>query len=1028
MCVAAYSEGSAERVEGSAGRAEDSAERAEGSAATSIASFDLSSLGLSWTPAMPDPKVLADALVILLAQALPSLLAAGEKAAGKAVEEVGKQAGAAVSAKVKEIWDRLRGKVEEKEAAQEAAEDLAQIPADEDRRAALRRQLVKLLTADPDLAALLEPLVEAARTEITASQVQAGDQGVAVGRDVHGHVIVINTAAGVMPAEEILRKLGRERAPEGLKKATERYLQYLFERYLYLSFRGLGISDRIPLKLPLLEMYIPLHARVEMPEGEAWDRQRIAGRSLTEAEQEALGRGQSTRQPVFDLLGKYDGLILLGDPGAGKTTFLKFLALTLATGQGEAVGLGDRLPVLVPLAPYAEALALGDLPLLDFFARYFRERNVDLPLEEIVKPALERGKVLLLLDGLDEVRNPEHRHLLVERVKDFYSFYKEAGNKFVLTSRIVGYREVRPEAPGLAEATLVDLEDEEIEGFIEKWTAALERAASGATAVAELDAAREREELLAAVHGNPGVRALATNPLLLTILAVMKRQGVSLPERRAALYQACVETLLRHWNLARSLSGRSVAVLDEVEILKVLAPLALWMHETAPGIGLVREEDLRRKLEALCLERGEPDAAGAARRFLDDIHQGTALLLDRGGGQYGFIHLTFQEYLAGMALAKLAEQEVGPLVDALAAHVDDAAWREVLLLAVGYLGIVQKRDGAAGAVLEGLIRRSPEPAGEAVILAGRAVADMRAGGVTPACRQKVVAELLSTLRSDRVEARRRAEAGLVLADLGDPRPEVMTLDGMEFCRVPAGPFRIGSEADDELADDNEKPAHDLDLPYEFRMGRYPVTVAQFQEYVKESGNQPFDLDSLREPANRPVVWVTWGEALAFCRWLTIRWRGSGRIEPGWMVTLPSEAEWEKAARGQDGRTYPWGGDFAPDRANVGETEIGAPSTLGCFPLGVSPYGCEEMSGNVWEWTRSLWGTDWKKPEFQYPYVAGDGREDLEASEEVPRVLRGGSYNYFSRLVRCAVRDWYDPALRDWYIGFRVVLLPFSSDL
>ncbi len=978
---------------------------------------------------MPDPKILAEALVSLLAQALPSLLWAGEKAAGAVVGEIGKQAGGAASGKVKEIWDRLRGKVEENPRAAEAAQEVAQAPSDDDLRAMLRVQLRKLLEGDPDLAALLEPLVDAARAEINMTQVQAGDQGVAVGRDVQGNVIIINSAAGPISAEEVLRLLGRERAPEELKRATDRYLQYLFDRYLYLTFRGLGISDRIPLKLPLLEMYIPLHAQVAMPEGEAWERHRVAGRSLTEAEQEALGRGRSTRQPVLDLLRDHDGLILLGDPGAGKTTFLKFLALALATGQGEVLGLGDRLPVLVPLAPYAEALAKGgDLPLLDFFARYFRERNVDLPLEEILTPALAQGKVFLLLDGLDEVRNPAHRHLLVERVKDFYSFHKDAGNKFVLTSRIVGYREVRPEASGLAEATLVDLEEEEIEGFIQKWTAALERAASGATGVAELDAAREREELLAAVHGNPGVRALATNPLLLTILAVMKRQGVSLPERRAALYQTCVETLLRHWNLARSLSGRSVAVLDEVEILKILAPLALWMHETSPGIGLVGEWDLRHKLEDLYRERKNVDAEGAARQFLEDVHKGTALLVDRGGKRYGFLHLTFQEYLAGMALAKLAEQEVGPLVDALAAHVDDAAWREVLLLAVGYLGIVQKRDGAAAAVLEELIRRAPGPSGETAILAGRAVADMRAGGVTPACREKVVAELLSTLRSDRVEARRRVEAGLVLADLGDPRSEVMTLDGMEFCRVPAGPFRMGSEEDDKTGSESERPAHELDLTYDYLIGRYPVTVAQFQEYVNESGHQSADPDSLRGPANTPVVWVSWEEALAFCRWLAIRWRGSGRIEPGWVVSLPSEAEWEKAARGQNGRIYPWGTDFAPDKANVRETEIGVPSTVGCFPLGASPCGCEEMSGNVLEWTRSLWGEDRRKPEFRYPYELADGREYIEAPKSFLRVLRGGSFINYSWLARCAYRNWHNPIFRPFDGGFRVVLSPFSSNL
>ncbi len=996
---------------------------------------------------MPDPKLLAEALVLLLAQALPSLLAAGEKAAGKAVEEVGKQAGAAVSGKVKEIWDRLRGKVEEKEAAQEAVEDLAQMPADEDRRAAFRRQLVKILTADPDLAVLLEPLV----AEINVTRVQAGDQGVAVGRDVHGNVIIINPAAGPLSAEEVLRWLGPKRPPEELKRITARYLQYLVERYRYLDFRGLGISDRVPLKLPLLEMYIPLHARIETPEGETWERFRVAGRKLSEEEAEGLGRGAGASQPVLELLRTHSGLILLGDPGAGKTTFLKFLALTLATGQGALLGLGELLPVLVPLAAYAEVLVGDDVSLLEFLAQYSRDRGVPLPLDEILEPALDKGKVLLLLDGLDEVRNPEHRHLLVERVKDFYSFHKEAGNKFVLTSRIVGYREVRPEASGLAEATLVDLEDEEIEVFIERWTAALEKAASGATAVAEVDAAREREELLAAVRGNPGVRALATNPLLLTILAVMKRQGVSLPERRVALYQTCVETLLRHWNLARSLSGRSVAVLDEVETLKILAPLALWMHETAPGIGLVREWDLRRKLEALCRDRGDPEPEGAARRFLHDIHEGTALLLDRGGGQYGFIHLTFQEYLAGTALAKLGEQEVGPLVDALAAHVDDAAWREVLLLAIGYLGIVQKRDGAAGAVLEALIERAPGPPGEAVVLAGRAVADMRAGGVTPACRQKVVERLLATMRSDRVEPRRRAEAGWALAELGDPRPEVTTLVGMEFCRVPAGPFRMGSEAGSGL--DDERPAHDLDLPYEYFLGRYPVTAAQFRVYVEESG-QHQDCDWLKGLANVPIVRVSWDEALAFCDWLTKRWRESGSLQPGWKVSLPSEAEWEKAARGgfeifqeprpgpigrvptsgplvknpQPNRRFPWGAESDVSRANFDEAGIGNVSSVGCFPGGKSPYGCEEMSGNVWEWTRTLLGEDFLRLSYQYPYRTGDGRENIEALSEILRVLRGGAFDLGSGSVRCAYRHGYYPRLRRWGLGFRLVLIPFSSDL
>src|SRR6185369_11789253 len=616
----------------------------------------------------------------------------------------------------------------------------------------------------------------------------------------------------------------------------------------------------------------------------------------------------------------------------------------------------------------------------------------------------------LLLDGLDEVRDPGLRNTVIERViRDCYSDHHAAGNKFVLTSRIVGYRDVRPRAEGLTECTLVDFDQEEIEAFVDKWTAAIEKAAGGEPLLAGREAARERAELLDAVSRNPGVRSLAANPLLLTILAVMKRQGVTLPERRAELYRTYVEALLRSWNLVRSLAGRTTRDLD------VLEPLALWMHETSPGVGLVKEWALRRELERIYRDRGNADPEKATRGFLEDVREHAALLVDRGGRQYGFIHLTFQEYLAAVSLAQKGQQEIGPVVETLAAHVGEPAWREVSLLTIGYLGIVQERDEAASAVVEGLLARRPGPPGEALVLAGRAVADAGASGVTPACREAVVAALLAAIRSAELPAKQRAAAGRVLADLGDPRPEVTTVDGMEFCLVPAGPFRMGSNGREGFG--NEAPSREIDLPYAFSIGRYPVTVSQFREYVDASGNKPGDPDSVRGHANAPVNLVSWHEAQAFCAWLTERWRGSGKLIGEWTVALPSEAEWEKAARGSDGRTHPWGSEPDPERANFAKTEIGEPSTVGCFPGGVSPCGCEEMSGNVWDLTRSL---------YAYPYDPLDGREDMTSSED--RVVRGGCFYYQAPIVRCAIRFWDKPADSGWQVGFRVVLLPFSSDL
>jgi len=270
-------------------------------------------------------------------------------------------------------------------------------------------------------------------------------------------------------------------------------------------------------------------------------------------------------------------------------------------------------------------------------------------------------------------------------------------------------------------------------------------------------------------------------------------------------------------------------------------------------------------------------------------------------------------------------------------------------------------------------------------------------------------------------------------------------------RVPAGPFLMGSDKKrDPNAGDAELPQHlEKSITRSYLIGKYPVTNGEFQAFVDDpegyrhdrwwtaAGKQwrgdrtgPKKAGGDFDLPNHPVVLVTWYEALAYCNWLTEKLRSSewrlpldvladsdlqSAIESRkFVVHLPTEAEWEKAARGEDGRLWPWGNQFDPQKCNSREGGAGRTTPVGRYsPDGDSPYGCADMAGNVWEWCQSLY-----KP---YPYRADDGREDIAASGV--RVLRGGSWFSYERFARCPSRFRLAPDPFNDNVGFRVVFSP-----
>jgi formylglycine-generating enzyme required for sulfatase activity len=817
----------------------------------------------------------------------------------------------------------------------------------------------------------------------TPTTVEAKDAGIGVGRDVRDSTVVAVSQLVVVTDKDprwLRQVLGTPSKPGESKKRLKAYLSFLCELHRYVDFRGMGVTDAVPLRLSLEDIYVPVRARVELPEGDTWGRDlRQGGRAIPTEDRQILGERFSTPQPVEALLEKHPGLVVLGDPGSGKTTFLRHLALRHATGEAAAA----RLPVLVPLAEFANRLTSDPKPapsLVDFIPEYFKTEG-HAEIAEEFQSALRQGRALVLLDGLDEVRDPGLRRRVVEQVKTLFLRHQAAGNRFVLTSRIVGYKDVRLDVKGLEECTLSDFERQDQEAFAQRWTRALEVTSQGTGGRTGRVAEERRAELLDAIENNPGVGALAGNPLLLTILSLMQRAGVPFPNRRVELYEHCLKTMLSTWNAARSAGRPGWQERDVVQVRKTLAPLALWMHTSSDGLGLVREAELQRFLEGHFLARAiaprpvdaalpveHDQAREKALQFMADVRGHCGVLLERGSGRFGFLHLTFEEYLAGVGLALLEEErddagKPGGLAATVRRILELSSrpeWREAIRLAVGYLALVQARESAASEVVRALAGGEPD----AALLAGQSVLDVGAEALGAEVAGKVLTRLRRLWSDHVLPLRTRAEAGRLRGCLGDFEPGTGVVrsasrparpyfiwcgpDPTDPTRpFPAGPFLMGG--DPKAYQSSKMPFECTRVRQPFHIARYPVTVTQYQAFIDAGGYErdefwPGDarvwrdggavewsggfwgifleeysklefpirrprVSGVFQSPNHPQTGVSWFEAMAFCLWIQSEfsaedWGKEGSI----LIRLPIEAEWELAATGGLGavqRPVPW---------------------------------------------------------------------------------------------------------------------------
>ncbi|MCB1777560.1 MAG: SUMF1/EgtB/PvdO family nonheme iron enzyme, partial [Candidatus Competibacteraceae bacterium] len=707
-------------------------------------------------------------------------------------------------------------------------------------------------------------------------------------------------------------------------------------------------------------------------------------------------------------------LVLTGEPGSGKSTFVNHLTHALARQRWERLPAWPErerhaLPILVVLRDFARWLVAQEKPpskasahLLWDYIRFDLSQWQLGSAAHVLETALDDDHALVLLDGLDEVPADDETQLSL--VKDGILCFVERypRNRYLVTCRVLSYLEPhwRLPTPTFPDLELAHFDEEKIDGFIAAWYQ--EVGAKWRLSLSETNALADK--LRQAVHRSDLWR-LARNPLLLTVMALVHSRRRELPEKRALLYEDAVDILLRKREQDKTINAPQIRTLlddagrDFNDLKAALEQLAFDTH----GSRTVRDEDDGAPIDTLTLldrvARLHPKTSyDWARQLLMALGQRASLLLERKDGVYSFPHRTFQEYLAGVHLARL-ESDSFAREAAQRAGERPAYWREVVLLAVGYLVHSVIRDtGKPRLLVEELC---PEQAPTTDLnwrkawLAGDVLWEMGANRVrdTVHGRQllaRVCDRLTALIEQGRLSPRERTKAGDVLAALGDPRfdPQRFYLpadDDLGFVRIPADPtFKIGTRrADAERvaktigAAVRDDEINDTSTPTPaFYIGRYPVTVAQFRAFVEAAQFKIDDADALRDSDSRPVCWITWYEARTYCNWLngvlthSPAFAGSeiARLvrECGWQVTLPSELEWEKAARGGVQETvFPWGNAPDPNRANVAGSEIGDTSTVGCFPA--NGFGLHDMIGNIWEWTRSLWGRDWVEPEFRYPY-------------------------------------------------------------
>lgn len=749
--------------------------------------------------------------------------------------------------------------------------------------------------------------------------------------------------------------------------------------------------------------------------------------------------------PFHSFISKENRIVIVGGPGSGKSILIKYLSIIGAKNSNAISHFGIKKESIF-ITVSLPSLISQNVGMRDFVLRNLKkEYPEDVKVENALTEKSLAGEVIFVFEGIDDI--PKVRWNEVFAAINDFSKRMGSDNKYIIIARSFYYQN-----------SFCDFRIAYIQNFnlsdVEQYAKSIFKV-SGLTDEQSIESALKFKNLVAK---NSDLLNLTENPLFLSIMVLLFSRNRELPNKRIELFNIYLNDLVDSSKRLSHIDNEYESSVDNFShdnIVKILAYVSYSLIKNNIKDGLITESLLKNYIKKFYEKKANYnswDASLHMQAFFDKVVKQLGLFEKVGSSNtFVFGQSSMKDYLAALHVCHDLEEfsnrgqsgrvRYKEILDML---LVEKKWEEVVRLVIEYLSTINSDICAPIDIIRYLLQ-SNDNGDIRTILAGEGLQGLESFGEesfvesAQLCKTQLV-ELIN--KSDSVSL--NIKAARILANIGDPRFENNAVIP-EMIRITSGDFQMGSIQ--ESLDEFIRQANEVDLSEDdlwmkkywteilksethagktcritrpYYISKYPITNSQYEQYLKENSSHPipgkgsdnkgiiYTWDEITRTCNRsycnnPVVLVSWYDATDYCRWLSEK---TGRF-----FRLPTEEEWEYAARGSDGLIYPWGNIWKEGCCNTFETGINGIIPVGSLTKGNSCFGLADCSGQIWEWTSTedyeLWNRAWPQ-QFK------------SENQKKAYIVKGGAWDDIAVFARCSSRGPNAPDFYEHYIGFRIV--------